>query len=132
MKITKEQVLTAIKTEPLKAGSFLRADGKPINECEVCAVGAVMRNVLNNKIEDEDDFHKLCGRVTREQFIDNDVDVLLKNENYLGALSNYFEEMIDCKTWVPGDINLIATQDDIKELVTFVEENFPEEFEVNV
>ena len=49
MKITKEQVIKAIATEPiLKSGAFFNSDkgNKTIHNCEVCVVGAVLRSVI--------------------------------------------------------------------------------------
>lgn len=132
MKITKEQVLTALRFEPLAAGNFIRVDGKPLSECNVCAVGAVMRNVLNKNIENEDDFSLLCKQVTKDEFIDLDTDELLLEGNYLGALSNYFEQMMDSRYEWGNLETTVATNTDRARLITFVEEKFPEEFEVNV
>lgn len=51
MKITKQQVLKALETEPLKRGQWVdRAYLNYIGDCNVCAVGAVLRQAgLTNR-----------------------------------------------------------------------------------
>jgi hypothetical protein len=130
MKLTKEQIITALRNEPLSAGRFIRADGKPLSSCAVCAVGAVMRDVLNRNITDEDDFNDICYIVTKDRFIDDDVSQLLAEENYLGALSNYFEKITDDENdrFLKKEVTPEIRQD----VINFVENNFPNEFEVDM
>lgn len=51
--VTKEQIIEAIKTEPLVPGRWVQSldDG---NECGVCAVGAVLRRAGYKNIEIDD------------------------------------------------------------------------------
>lgn len=140
MIITKKQVITALENEPLRPGQFIRYDKKPIGDCQVCAVGAVMRTVLNNNIEHRDEFSSLCENVTDFQYVGEDTDELLQNKNYMGALSNYFEEMMfdndDGKNEWDDDEDddgaPIVESRHRKELIQFVNDNFPEQFEVEV
>lgn len=56
MKITRAEVLKALKTEPvLEQGSWVAVDGLPeVGKCSVCAVGAVLRQAgLTNDLVDD-------------------------------------------------------------------------------
>ncbi len=121
--INKKKVIEALKTEPLTQGSFFRGylDGASRKECEVCAVGAVLRKHLGKgkRLEEVDPDLAAGGvYVGRSKIKSN-----LVNGNYLGALSCYFEGM---------DTGPYGTVDKShrKDLVDFVKTHFPNSFKV--
>lgn len=98
MKIARKDVLKAIRTEKLRAGSFIsgriRADGKLVEDsrCKVCAVGAVLRQA---GIPSEDIDNQAYNVLTLESDWDDNGDEFkqLKDGNYLAALSVKFEKL---------------------------------------
>ena len=127
MLIEKKIVIKALENEPLSFGHFFN---NPNNEknCEVCAVGAVIRKTLGKNINKFDVSHlkEYCIFVTRNMFLGQNVKCLLKEKNYLGALSCYFEAHDS------DGYNLPAVVDSVlrKKLVSFVKKNFPTRFKV--
>lgn len=105
MKITRAEILKAIRVEPLKPGSWVHPIEKVINKetgetkeiyskkCEVCAVGAVLRQkgVASRNIG------KRAGGFLAWEAVSTDGDEkeALKEENYLLALSVKFEKLAE-------------------------------------
>lgn len=113
MEISKEQIIQALETEPLKAGEWASPDGLSDQPCEVCAVGAVLRaaNWSDDRIRTE--AVSLVGNC----FIGSDnTESALGAGNYLGALSSYFERIYPKSG---------ATHETRAALVRFVKEYFP-------
>lgn len=133
MKITKAQVIKAIETEPLlKGGEFFAVDKNNlfdalIDECPVCVVGAVLRQtgVVNTKTP----FYTArdaAEMATKYQYSIDDLETpaeLIKDKNYLGALSVKFEKLT-----VAGDKPVTPARR--RTLVAFVEKYFPKSFTV--
>ena len=172
-KITRRQVLKALRTEPLKAGNWVHFSGlkdlpegaayyddrklreyrKPATaKCKVCAVGAVLRGSLGDKIT--------LGQI--QDFGDNDMigacmvgdtpyassdaysikeakevaeEVLKRYKNPLIGLSNYFETLYyniyDLESATPRQIG--SKMKAIRlELAKFVKKNFPKSIRVDI
>lgn len=137
MRITKEEIIKALETEPLAQGKFiyhpkceawvetLVFTSNP--ECKVCAVGAVLRNKLPigslhwfyNKVVNLTKYSKF-EEDAEDSFdsIDLFIDSLIEQEDYLSALSVFFEDQ-------PKELARENT-------IEFVKDNFPEEIEVNL
>lgn len=138
--LTKKLIIEALRTEPLVSGAFFRITNETdqeVHTCEVCAVGAVMRKsgivkkllqpkVLENYGFEANDIATNTASVLCNQFISGDNWCrLIKEKNYLGALSNFFEneEMIHS-----GPV-LKKTR---RRCIEFVKLNFPDQFKVEV
>lgn len=91
--ITKKQVIEALEKEPvLESGSWFR--GRPKSGCAVCAVGAVLRKVSFEKWARRlrADLGTLGLVATNYSFSpSDDLNKSLKDKNWLGTLSIYFE-----------------------------------------
>jgi hypothetical protein len=126
MKITRKQVLEAIRTEKLHAGAFLRPRYEGVDRymedsrCEVCAVGAVLRHVgiPNSEIND-----RASNLLTVEAGWTSDSDEFeeLEDGNFLAALSIKFEKLVKK--------NGGAEPKTKTSLYYFVRRHFPKEFE---
>jgi len=94
--ITKANVIKALKKEKLKCGWFFNSNVTINNvvDCSVCAVGAVLRHMSFEKwaIEQCLNTNGLGYAAVENKYISEDINQLLKEKNYLGALSNYFED----------------------------------------
>lgn len=132
MKITKREVLKAIRTEPLKPGFWMHADKRYFKNCSVCAVGAVLRNRIEVKSVYPtmlvDVFNrKVCNIMDSESsnytvsLGVGELDNILNQGLYLTALSNKFEALAE-KYKTMRTVR--------KHLEIFVKKNFPKEFEV--
>lgn len=89
MKITRDDVIKAIDTESLVPNQWVEGLTNPA--CRVCAVGAVLRNAgLDNG-----DIVKQAEVVTRGQYAPSygSLPKILKDGNYMGALSIQFERL---------------------------------------
>ena len=132
MQITKAQVIQALKKEPLlKANEWAHpvrdncgfiAYFRP--DCPVCAVGAVLRQVVKLK---NDEIALEANRITRSAPITSgeSIDRLLDQGFYLNALSCYFEDAVNR---VYGrDYEDRKDHNDVRwETIAFVEKSFPE------
>lgn len=127
IKITKSQLLDAIETEPLRAGDIIKKVGsEDYNDCEVCAVGAILRRKLThinevNKLTEVafsylDQYGYYCAGYIRR------VPNLLKSKKYLNALSVKFENLSETNS-------ILETR---KKLSRWVKRNFPESFTVTI
>lgn len=130
LNLTKNQVIKALKTEPLRAGAFFNTEKRDSfsdtpAECRVCAVGAVLRNSLGKKIlkeSNDSQLGDLAEGYCQGQYIDYNSQELLKEKNYLGALSNYFEYLMK------REKSKHASAAVVERLVNFVNKNFPNKF----
>lgn len=134
--VTREQILEAIKTEPLTSGYWVQyrndEDGiYGINldpNCPVCAIGGVLRKSgLSN--EEIDHFGNKMGNYgpisARDFRLEREVVEMttnfLKKKQYLHALSLKFEHLAE------QGIGSITR----KKLAKFVRDNFPAKVELN-
>lgn len=91
--VTRAQVLKAIRKESLVAGHFIKplvVGGIIDKYCKVCAVGAVLRSIgtPSNKIAST--AQRVCD-YKYSAHPEFNWETELEKENYLGALSIYFE-----------------------------------------
>jgi hypothetical protein len=128
---TKEQVVAALRTEPLGAvGNFFEHPERP--DCRVCAVGAILRSggiVSENVYELGRKLYSKAYTWTCESADETDVDVAtneiqcaLDNRAFLPALSTYYEMLM-----VLGDHTIEEVRD---QCVGFVEREFPEKVRI--
>ncbi len=151
MIITKQQILTAIKSEPILAsGAFLRYfPNDPTLEletCPVCAVGSILRNAIdivklfeNNKTLNTNMIGvQIChGLFSNDDLFHAKLAYTVDSKKYfLAYLSCFFEK--ECSTvyfkFLHPSQQIISAvfQDEIKSrLIKFVEENCPVEVELN-
>jgi hypothetical protein len=128
MKLTKEQCIEAIKKEPLHPGRYFMDEGL---DCEVCAVGAIIRNTL-----DESFHNTFTGLVVTQgdcvAFHINEIDIALRRKNYLGAVSMAFEHFCEEFSREEGH----PTHDELEliraETINFIEEFIPDKFEIEL
>lgn len=124
MKITRRQVINALRTEPLTHGTWVYQDGfngpSKETECPVCAVGAVLRKagLSNYEIDQAGNALMDNGSVTS----DTAVADYLANGLYLNALSCEFESRR-----IHGKA-LKATKAFRERLITWVKKNLPVTF----
>jgi hypothetical protein len=98
MKITRKQVLEAIRTEKLKPDHFVHGEYDSANSvtvfspgCKVCAVGAVLRQA---GVSNEDMDYRAYSLIGGGNYCSGDDEyVELANKNYLAALSIKFENL---------------------------------------
>lgn len=120
MKFTKKECIEAVISEPLEFGQWNEHSN---NKCNVCAVGAILRQTqgINGDREINNTMMRNSrGSCYKEMAIKNH----LKNGNYLHALSCYFESL---EQEVPHN-----TSPNTKvrlALVSFIEAEFPNRFE---
>ena len=130
--ITKQQVLKALRNEPLEGGQFF-ANDKP--NCNVCAVGAVLREVSF-----ETWFKKMDIRFTVSRVVGDmvwlggfshigDWRQALKDKQYLSALSIKFEKLLTSADGY-GTQNVTPRRRQI--MIDFVERYFPTSFTVTL
>jgi hypothetical protein len=128
MKFTRKEVLRAIDTENLKAGTFIYTrDNKPYEECKVCIVGALVREKMN-KDNSPMFLEDICNDLTNHNvfgvchFYMYALDEILKEKEYLQALSIKFEFL--CKKY--------KTMKPVRRLLKeWVKTNIPVSFEVS-
>jgi hypothetical protein len=143
--ITKKNAIKAVMTEPLKGNQWFH-DGN-VSKCEVCAVGAVLRNSTNFKnvsytravdmayqVVDVDYY-----TVSSSGYEYNGYDYkgtyrdALENKNYMGALSMYFEHLYESFGYT-GYLNEKIKAKDLKTmrlaLHDFIVAEFPNKFVV--
>jgi len=126
VKIDKATIIKALETEPLCHGHWIRSikgggtrgDRTPINDpsCRVCAVGSILRQVMKGTTPSERlslTAWKLCPTAIGSQGM---VKLLLEQQNYLDALSCYFESME----------HKVSLKKSRPKLVDFVNKHFPE------
>lgn len=122
MLIKRREILKAIRTERLKAGSFIQHSyGEYTDKCKVCAVGAVLRQkgIDNNDIDTVAYWATGDGDVTEH----GNFKMALAEKNYLSALSIKFEQL--ALKYGCG----VRTRN---KLCNFVKKNFPKQIKVNL
>lgn len=132
MIIEKKTVIKALKTEPLQYGTFFDTAVLSERNCSVCAVGAVIRKSLGRKINKSLDICSkfgidlswYCQELTQNKYVGYTPEGLLKNKNYLGALSCYFESFFS------KDYDRNVTLEIREKLIEFAKKNFPTRFKV--
>lgn len=125
LRITKKQVLKALDTEPLGAGSWISKDPEQ-GICTVCAVGAVLRLKGQSGSLIERYGNTLLDSL---YIVDSsagivDIKESLRDKQYLAALSGKFESMLMESNY--------PTRRQVTALKKWVEKNFPTWFEVYV
>lgn len=151
VKVSKDKVIEAIKTESLRPGCWIEPDwDKRDKVCHVCAVGAVMRAALS---KDEDRLDEVCDHLSqclfdpkipvaggfsfesRKQILDKAKEQL-KQKKYLTTLSFLFETLCEFNSLLNGNSSYSISRHQIyrikQTLIKFVEENFPKYIEVPV
>lgn len=90
MKITRDDVVTAIASETLIPNEWVEQEGNP--GCRVCAVGAVLRRagLANGEIK------RLAPEATNRAFAASQhLNAVIGDGNWLGALSIQFERLCE-------------------------------------
>lgn len=137
MKVTKQQVMQALATEPLLPGNFVllsnETTGKFGSVCPVCAVGAVIRSI---GIENYD-IHKVAQNNTKHDLITHGNPIkLLQNGKPWNALSVFFEVAAADLAMQLGvhesDLMPIDMKPVRAETIDWVDKNFPEELELDI
>lgn len=118
MKITRENIVRAIREEPLKSGKFF-GDISHLKTCQVCAVGAVIRREIPDYVPDNANPHNIC-KLLDGSYNAAYLKQALKTDNYLSQLSCLFEDACDV---LEEDIDMDLVRD---HLVAYVETFFPE------
>lgn len=121
MKIYKSQVREAIQGLPLTPGNFMDVYGNS------CVVGQLLRLILDTQMIQYtmDDINRLGEQITRHQATSRKPLLLAREGNLFGALSALFEN-------VSFDAGDVVTPEVRQELLTFVNNQFPETVEVSV
>jgi hypothetical protein len=127
--IKKKVAIEAVLTEPLKKGEWFHSEYFKV--CEVCAVGAVLRNTLNSErlttlYDEGGGIDALC----KHKFNSSDAKRYLfgyignyNETNYLGNLSMLFEHLMSIsKKGIGPEVRL--------ELVNLIEATWPDEFTI--
>lgn len=148
--VTKAQVIKAMKTEPLAAGSYFHynhlapIDGSFLEKkysnnlgCPVCAVGAIIDTKAKDYNLDRNRSERICLNIIASSTLDlmreeKEAEVianLLKEEKYLSALSVLFESRSEKKSYCTklGFANYKMR----KVLIDFVRKNFPSTIEID-
>jgi len=122
MKATKKEIIKALATEPLAGGQWINGI-----KCRSCAIGSFMKS----HFEIDEDVSNFCAEiVTYCQFSahldsdhilwENKLIEMINDSLYLSALSSYFERITINRA------QRIPTDEDIFELINFVEAEFPD------
>lgn len=123
--ITKQTILKAIKTEPLKPGSFVLLEGDLVSDdpsCSVCAVGAVLRKAGMNNNRINRFGIKLVDYNSCSSSSVYRLPALLEEKRYLHALSVKYENLAR----VFRDLTFVR-----RELSKFVKKHFPSRIKLN-
>lgn len=123
MIITRDDVLKAIKEEPLIARYWVQP--RQQGPCAVCAVGAVLRNAGLTDTQ----INLAAATVTQHMFASDDgsIPAELSTRNYMGALSMQWERLVDAAVpslWM--DIDAHHLEKLKPKLVQWVLENLPD------
>lgn len=115
--VLKKTIIRALKTEPLQTGQFVeKPDLRKVGDCNVCAVGAVLRatGATNYQIAKHTGWANggVCIFSCESQ---RRIIQLLERKDYMSALSSYFEDLVF------GE----PTKAQRRKLIAFVEKNFP-------
>ncbi len=127
--VSKKAIIEALKTEPLRHGSWYRApdtDNNASGECQVCAVGAVLRGAAKAEPSAILNFgsrlfayfgvegmsNASAGRKQALKYV--------KSGDYMAALSTYFESLSGRGTVLPKN------HPTRKHMVKFVQKYFPD------
>lgn len=121
MKIYKSQIREAIMGLPLTPGNFMDVYGSS------CVVGQVVRLILDTQMISYtlEDVNKIGEQLTRHQATGRKPGRLAREGNLFGALSALFEN-------VSFDAGDVVTPEVRQELLTFVNNQFPDAVEVSI
>jgi len=139
--ITRNQIIKALATEPLKAGNWIQC--KADLNCKVCAVGAIVRSRLTSAQEKKlnieeynfykesllkDKFSDICEKLIASNYnfflsLSDKISYLIENEDYMSALSSYFENNYYGRS---------ITDVDRERIIGFVAQNFPAKLDVDL
>lgn len=132
MKVTKSQIIEAIKTEPLRAGSWYSVELN--GSCLVCAVGAVLRNACKMDYFNIERFASANYKTNTHPATPEMMGHLLENNRHMEALSCFFEDACAEASWnedtTPENISKESMSEIRKLTVDFVEEYFPDEVSI--
>lgn len=135
--LPREEIIRALEEEPLAARSWVTERTIENPNCHVCAVGAVLRDAGFSNWMIDDSAGKLCRNAFGAPYDVNQLlpDMLseIKRENFLGALSIYFEGLFDKECTDRSQWAGSVAQPPVREkLVAFVLEHFPAEIEIRL
>lgn len=128
--ITKQNMIDAVKTEPLAPGVWISMVGTI--DCEVCAVGGVLRAAGVQ----EDSINQVANNCTSYSHVEwnsecedsgwRDIDDLLEDYiddgKYLAALSIKFEDLANDSSIATARV----------ELVEWIEDNIPSDMKISI
>lgn len=119
MIIYRHKVIEALRTEPLEQGAFFGWSASAnLNDCNVCAVGAVLRKHLGVRRSQNIAHRDAMGEASMLTYDQ------MHGVKLLRELSDFFEEVL------PKRSSGRATKADRVKLIKFVKENFPGKFEI--
>ena len=138
MRITRDEIVRAVRTEPLKPMSWYtrKTDGS----CTVCAVGGVLRH----RVDLKEDYgkrktgkylaiHKMVMENSKGQSSSIQPVRAVQAHSYISALSAKFEGLCSRNNIFPFMEHYERKMDVVrKELITWVLQNFPESFEIKL
>lgn len=135
--ITKQNVIDAIKREPLACGLFVKlrpgldAETRLTQRnCVVCVVGGIIRRHIKHPTRDR--VERIASRNTSCEPVhwvinpNNEADLLITKGRYLNALSVKLEAR-NRPLQLPK-----VTKTQRNELISWVKANFPTDFEIDV
>jgi len=148
--VTRAMIYKALRTEKLKAGEFFENYSNPM-DCNVCAVGAVLKHAsfvkaAQKNYSDMDEVfngYRISEQVCEDRQC-NGVDgalELAEEGNYMGALSSYFEGLMELKAirldkrnrFGETDSTSVNVTKSIREkCVQFVKDNFPKTIKITM
>jgi hypothetical protein len=150
VKVSKNQVIEAIKTESLRPGTWIDTRWNSDSEkvCHVCAVGAVFRSCLSEDVNDFEVINEFIdGKMRAGVSYLSPYGVKYKskadclriakyeisiNKNHLKILSHLFESLCMMTGKTVDNISRHQIYRIKQTLIQFIEENFPKYIEVPV
>jgi len=138
---TRKEIITAIETEPLKSGVWIRlADpNKPTKfaakaKCKVCALGGVLRRRFNRcSLNFIDDLASDLGYIAGLSIYNWEIP--LAQKKYLQALSGKFELLCQEYNKDDHDYNHLDVPEGHSvrsDLIVWIKKNFPRSFTIDV
>jgi len=140
--VTRRQIVSALQKESLTSGYFFEIDPKSIMRCEVCAVGAVLRQTsfirklisikgcnIDNTLGVDNLGKGLCRNAYASDSmfdVDGTIEQELNNKNYMGALSMKFESLMGNAV---GDRATVKIK---RQLIEFVKNKFPKSIKISL
>lgn len=133
--LKRSDIIKALKVEKLKPGSFFHHKSEynvTLKTCSVCAIGAIIRQKFKSKLPTLDETYPYLAKVLTQHYYmaEDNLQLELSKQNYLGALSIKFERMDGLTDLYKKDGTLNAKGK--RELIEWVEENIPATISVKV